>query len=79
MLAGEDVQYDELPSFFSDQYDTGLEFFGHLGGIAAEVDLEPATNGLVARWRTHGRLVAAAHVNQWDRSAELAASVADAL
>ena len=79
VLAGEDVQYDELPSFFSDQYDTGLEFFGHLGGIAAEVDLEPATNGLVARWRTHGRLVAAAHVNQWDRSAELAASVADAL
>lgn len=79
VLAGEDVDYDELPSFFSDQYDAGLEFFGHLDGTPTEVQLETTGDGFVARWRTHAGLVGAAHVNQWDRSQELAAAVADAL
>ena len=77
VLLGHDVVFDELPSFFSDQYDAGLEFFGHLGRAPAEVTLEPSDDGFVARWHRDGRLVAAAHVNEWDRGPELARSVSD--
>ena len=44
VLLGDDVAYDELPSFFSDQYDAGLEYFGHVGREGAEVrtDIDPA-------------------------------------
>ena len=31
-LLGETVSYEDLPYFFSDQYDLGMEFFGHPGG-----------------------------------------------
>lgn len=77
VVAGEDVVHAELPSFFSDQYDAGLEFFGYLGTGAAEVTVEPGDTGLVAWWHRDGRLVAAAHVNDWDRSQELALRVAE--
>ena len=33
-LLGERVSYAELPYFFSDQYDLGMEFFGHAAGPA---------------------------------------------
>ena len=31
-LLGEPVSYEDLPYFFSDQYDLGMEFFGHAEG-----------------------------------------------
>jgi 3-phenylpropionate/trans-cinnamate dioxygenase ferredoxin reductase subunit len=77
VIAGEGVVHDELPSFFSDQYDAGLEFFGHLGRAPAEVTVERTAAGLLAWWHRDGRLVAAAHVNEWDRSKELAQRVQD--
>jgi 3-phenylpropionate/trans-cinnamate dioxygenase ferredoxin reductase subunit len=76
VLAGKDVVHDELPSFFSDQYDAGLEFFGHLGHEPAQATVDRTENGLVVWWHRSGRLVAAAHVNEWERSAELAQLVA---
>ena len=78
VVTGDEAPYDELPSFFSDQYDAGLEFFGHLDGTPTEVDLEPAADGFVAHWRSRGRIVATAHVNQWDRAGELADAVGEA-
>ena len=80
VLLGEEVVYDDLPSFFSDQYDAGLEFFGHLGRTPAEVTLESGSSAdaFVAWWHRDGLLVAAAHVNEWDRSKELAEQVAHA-
>jgi 3-phenylpropionate/trans-cinnamate dioxygenase ferredoxin reductase component len=78
-LLGEDVSYDELPSFFSDQYDLGLEYFGYPGAAGYdEVRIEEGGSGedsLVARWYRGDLLVAAMHVNEWDRSAELAEQV----
>jgi 3-phenylpropionate/trans-cinnamate dioxygenase ferredoxin reductase subunit len=76
VLLGEQVVYDELPFFFSDQYDLGLEYFGH-PGPDAEVRIEPAddADGLTAWWHTGDKLVAAMHINQWDRSEELAERV----
>ncbi|MEO7351105.1 MAG: FAD-dependent oxidoreductase [Marmoricola sp.] len=76
-LLGEPVVYEELPYFFSDQYDLGMEFFGHAAG-ADDVRLEPgdSDDGFSCWWRRGGRLVAAMHVNQWDRSDELRERVA---
>jgi len=76
-LLSEPVSYDDLPYFFSDQYDLGMEFFGHVAG-AADVRLEPgdSDDAFSCWWRRDGRLVAAMHVNQWDRSDELRERVA---
>lgn len=79
-LLGEEAGYDEIPSFFSDQYDLGLEYFGYPGAAGTdEVRIEPGAgdgpDSLVAWWYRDGKLVAAAHVNDWDRSAELAERV----
>ena len=78
-LLGEDISYDELPSFFSDQYDLGLEYFGHVGAAGIDsVRIEAGSTGedsLIARWYRGDLLVAAMHVNEWDRSKELADEV----
>lgn len=79
ILAGEPIVFDELPYFFSDQYDSGLEFFGHLGTSGYDaVKTEPGDSGtgFSVFWYREGRLVAAAHVDQWDRSQELRDRVA---
>ena len=76
-LLGEPVSYTELPYFFTDQYDLGMEFFGHARG-ADDVRLEPgdSDDAFSCWWRRKGRLVAAMRVNQWDRSDELRDRVA---
>ena len=78
-LMGEDVVYDEMPSFFSDQYDLGLEYFGHPGAAGTDsLRIDPGSSGedsLVAWWYRGDTLVAAMHVNEWDRSKELAERV----
>ncbi len=76
-LLGEPVSYEELPYFFSDQYDLGMEFFGHAEGVE-DVELEPgeSDDAFSCWWRRDGRLVAAMHVNEWDRSDELRERVA---
>src|ERR671919_58583 len=68
-MLGQDVSYDELPFFFTDQYDLGMEYVGHAppGGYDRGV-----TRGDVrgrefqAFWLRDGRSVAAMHVNLWD-------------
>jgi len=75
-ILGEAVSYEDLPYFFSDQYDLGMEFFGHPGG-ADETRIEEGEDGAFSCWwRRGGRLVAAMHVNEWDRSDELRERVA---
>ncbi len=76
-LLGEPVSYADLPYFFSDQYDLGMEFFGHAEG-AGDVRLVPGDteDSFSCSWHREGRLVAAMHVNQWDRSDELREQVA---
>jgi 3-phenylpropionate/trans-cinnamate dioxygenase ferredoxin reductase subunit len=77
-MLGEPVVYDELPSFFSDQYDWGLEYVGHVGSRTPDsfrIERGDSPSRLTAWWYAGDRLVAAAHVNDWDRSAELAERV----
>ncbi len=68
-MAGEDVVYDDLPYFFSDQYDVGMEYVGH----AADWD-ELVIRGskeereFIAFWLKDDRIQAGMNVNIWDVS-----------
>jgi 3-phenylpropionate/trans-cinnamate dioxygenase ferredoxin reductase component len=61
------VPYDALPYFFSDQYDTGMEY----AGLARTWDRvvfrgDPATREFIAFWMTGDRVVAGMNFNVWD-------------
>ena len=59
--------YDELPYFYTDQYDLGMEYIG-LGGPDDEVVLrgDLARREFIAFWLREGRVVAGMNVNVWD-------------
>jgi 3-phenylpropionate/trans-cinnamate dioxygenase ferredoxin reductase component len=64
--------YDRLPYFFSDQYDTGLEYAG-LHGPADRVTIEGDVEApsLTALWHDEaGWPTAGMHVNRWDDGIE---------
>lgn len=68
-MLGAQMDYDIVPFFFSDQYDTGLEYAGHVPhGTPTQVVLrgDPADNAFMAFWLTEGRVLAGMHVNVWD-------------
>ena len=68
-MLGQDVIFDELPYFFTDQYDLGMEYIGHAppGGFDSVVlrgDVEQ--RAFYAFWLAGRRVVAGMHVNLWD-------------
>ena len=79
-LLGEEVEFTALPYFFTDQYDLGMEYFGHVGRDGFDrLEVEDGDRNSYACFWWRGRhLVAAMHVNEWDRSDELRARVREA-
>jgi len=67
ILGGED-EYTELPYFFTDQYDLGMEYIGSAGPDARVVTRgDLAGREFVAFWLdTEDRIVASMNVNVWD-------------
>ncbi|WP_432978277.1 NAD(P)/FAD-dependent oxidoreductase [Dactylosporangium sp. CA-233914] len=69
-LLGEDVVYDRVPYFFSDQYDLGMEYSGY--APPGEYDRvvfrgDPAgQDGFIAFWVKDGRVLAGMNANVWD-------------
>jgi 3-phenylpropionate/trans-cinnamate dioxygenase ferredoxin reductase subunit len=68
-MLGQDVVYDELPYFFTDQYDLGMEYIGHAppgsyDRVVIRGDL--AGREFQAFWLSGGRALAGMHVNLWD-------------
>ena len=66
-MLGQDVSYDRIPYFFSDQYDAGMEY----SGFATEWDEvvfrgDPAGREFVAFWLSEQRVVAGMNLNVWD-------------
>jgi 3-phenylpropionate/trans-cinnamate dioxygenase ferredoxin reductase subunit len=66
-MLGRPASYDRLPYFFSDQYDSGMEY----AGFAPEFDEvvlrgEPDDGEFIAFWLHEGRVVAGMNVNIWD-------------
>ncbi len=69
-MLGDVVTYDELPYFFSDQYDLGMEYIGHAPqGSFAQVVVRGSVERrkFVAFWLDdEHRIMAAMNVNVWD-------------
>ena len=68
-MAGKEVSYEELPYFYSDQFDLGMEY----AGFATDWD-EVVIRGdekdreFIAFWLNEGRVQAGMNVNIWDVS-----------
>lgn len=69
-MRGVATRYENLPYFFSDQYDLGMEYVGHAPpGTAAQIVVrgDLATRMFAAFWLdSEQRLLAAMAVNTWD-------------
>lgn len=77
-MLGQDVSYDRLPYFFSDQYDLGIEYTGyvHPGGYDRVVFRGSAEAGkFIVFWLASGRVLAGMNANVWDVSSAIEALV----
>jgi 3-phenylpropionate/trans-cinnamate dioxygenase ferredoxin reductase subunit len=75
-MLGQEVSYDRLPYFFTDQYDLGMEYSGLAGPDARVVTRgRPEDGGFVAFWLDQGRVQAVMNVNVWDVTEQLQALV----
>ncbi len=73
MLGGE-ATFSDLPFFYTDQYEVGMEYVGDVGpnGYDAVVTRgEVSPSGFVACWLAGGRVTAGMHVNVWDATDQL--------
>jgi 3-phenylpropionate/trans-cinnamate dioxygenase ferredoxin reductase component len=73
-MLGHSVAYDRVPYFFSDQYDLGMEYAGHVepGGYDQVVFRgDVARREFVAFWLADGRVQAGMNVNVWDVNAAI--------
>jgi 3-phenylpropionate/trans-cinnamate dioxygenase ferredoxin reductase component len=68
-MLGQDVSYDRVPYFYTDQYDLGMEYAGYVepGGYD-QVVFRGDKDGreFVAFWLSGGRVLAGMNVNVWD-------------
>jgi 3-phenylpropionate/trans-cinnamate dioxygenase ferredoxin reductase component len=68
-MLGRDVSYDLMPYFYTDQYDLGMEYAGHVepGGYDQVVFRgDVAGREFIAFWLAGGRVMAGMNVNVWD-------------
>ncbi len=68
-MLGQEVAYDRVPYFFSDQYDVGLEYSGYAppgsyDQVVCRGDV--GKREFIAFWLSEGRLLAGMNVNVWD-------------
>jgi 3-phenylpropionate/trans-cinnamate dioxygenase ferredoxin reductase subunit len=69
-MLGQDVSYDKVPYFFSDQYDVGMEYAGLHDPNADELVIrgDMGSREFIAFWVRGDRLMAGMNVNVWDVS-----------
>ncbi|GAB3295624.1 NAD(P)/FAD-dependent oxidoreductase [Parasphingorhabdus pacifica] len=68
-MLGNDAAYDELPYFFTDQYDLGMEYVGYVDpGYYDRVVIrgDADRREFVAFWLKDDRVLAGMNVNVWD-------------
>ena len=66
-MLGDEVSYDRIPYFFSDQYDVGMEYSGYATEWDEVVFRGDREGGeFVAFWLADGRVVGGMNVNVWD-------------
>src|SRR3954467_9319294 len=69
-MLGQDVSYDKVPYFFSDQYDVGMEYAGLHDPNTDELVVrgDMGSREFIAFWVRGDRLMAGMNVNVWDVS-----------
>jgi 3-phenylpropionate/trans-cinnamate dioxygenase ferredoxin reductase subunit len=86
-MLGQQVTFDRLPYFFSDQYDLGMEFTGLAEPASYDrvvfrgrpYEDGGGTGAFIAFWVSQaGRVVAALNANIWDVVADLQALIRSA-
>jgi 3-phenylpropionate/trans-cinnamate dioxygenase ferredoxin reductase subunit len=68
-MLGQDVAYDRVPYFYTDQYDLGMEYSGYVepGGYDQVVFRgDVGKREFIAFWLRSGRVLAGMNVNVWD-------------
>jgi NADPH-dependent 2,4-dienoyl-CoA reductase/sulfur reductase-like enzyme len=66
-MLGQDVTFDRVPYFFTDQYDLGMEYSGLADHDATVVYRgDPDSGEYIAFWLEDGRITAGMNVNVWD-------------
>jgi 3-phenylpropionate/trans-cinnamate dioxygenase ferredoxin reductase component len=68
-MLGQDVAYDRVPYFFTDQYDLGMEYSGYVepdGYDEVVFRGDTARREFIAFWLGGGRVLAGMNVNIWD-------------
>jgi 3-phenylpropionate/trans-cinnamate dioxygenase ferredoxin reductase component len=68
-MLGQDVAYDRVPYFFTDQYDLGMEYSGYVepdGYDEVVFRGDVAGREFIAFWRSGGQVLAGMNVNVWD-------------
>ncbi|MFE9203501.1 NAD(P)/FAD-dependent oxidoreductase [Micromonospora sp. NPDC007230] len=82
-MLGQQVEYDRLPYFFSDQYDLGMEYSGWVDPSGYDRVVfrgDPAVVGgrapeFLAFWVSDGRVLAGMNANVWDVTDQIQALV----
>jgi 3-phenylpropionate/trans-cinnamate dioxygenase ferredoxin reductase subunit len=66
-MIGGDASYDELPYFYTDQYDLGMEYVGDITGYDRVVFRgDVPGREFIAFWLKDNRVLAGMNVNVWD-------------
>ncbi len=66
-MLGQQVSYDRIPYFFSDQYEVGMEYSGFVTEWDEVVFRGERDGGeFIAFWLRDGRVVAGMNINVWD-------------
>ena len=68
-MLGQNVSFDDIPYFFTDQFDVGMEYSG-FGPLARGADVvyrgDRVGREFIAFWVAGGKVVAGMNVNVWD-------------
>ena len=73
-MLGQEMEYNRVPYFYSDQYDLGMEALGlPLPGSYDQVVYRGNSDALefIAFWLNEGRLIAGMNVNIWDVTGDI--------
>ena len=77
-MAGQQVSYDVIPFFFSDQYDLGMEYAGYVGPDGYDEVVfrgDVGAREFIAFYVKDGRLIAGLNANVWDVSDKIQAVI----
>lgn len=81
-MAGRATSYEQIPYFYTDQFDLGMEYSGY-GILAADAELvvrgSLADREFVAFWLRENRVVAGMNVNVWDVNETVQALIRSAM